>query len=143
MAKPLLQAMLSWLFVTPVMDVVFELGMLVVAQVTADGGESKAEEIKRLSIQRRQQTRRIKEERLSNVLHQEHTLARRCHGGGAGAPQAHAGQRGTAGVVDGRGPGGAVDGKAVAAGDAALVVCDPGDGRGVRVGNAGGGAGDS
>jgi hypothetical protein len=36
MAKPLLQAMLRWLVVTPVMDVVSELGVLVVAQVTAD-----------------------------------------------------------------------------------------------------------
>jgi hypothetical protein len=134
MAKPLLQAMLRWLVVTPVMDVVSELGVLVAAQVTADGGESKAAEINRRSIQRPQQTRWIKEERLSNVLHQEHTLARRCRGGGAGAPRAHAGRRGTAGVGDGRGSRDAVDGKAVAAGDGALVGCDSGDGRGARVG---------
>jgi hypothetical protein len=35
MAKPLLQAMLSWLFVTPVMDVVSELGVDAVGQLTA------------------------------------------------------------------------------------------------------------
>ncbi len=64
MAKPLLQAMVRWLVVTPVMDVVPELGVLVVAQVTADGRERAAR--RRVDAQLRETATQDKDEGTQN-----------------------------------------------------------------------------